>query len=125
MRQEIEKAIRSEIVIVLELVLELVLVLGLFIIDARHAVSPIRFPRSPTRRSADPFLLACIRIPSNCPKGSARSFQPRGSVPKPEAYVLCQELLTDPNGAKLRAVWDVFGEDVFERQEPSRAGRFG
>ena len=40
------------------------------------------FPRSPTppiRRSADPFLLAWIRIPSNCPKGSARSFQPRGS----------------------------------------------
>jgi hypothetical protein len=41
-------ALRSEIVIVLELVL----VLGLFIIDARPAVSPIRFSRSPTRRSA-------------------------------------------------------------------------
>ena len=85
-------ALRSEILIVLELVL----VLGLFIIDARHAVSPIRFPRSPIRRSADPFLLAWIRIPSNCPKGLARSFQPRVPVPDPEAYVLCQELLTDP-----------------------------
>ena len=27
---------------------------GLPIIDARHAVSPIRFPRSPTRRYAEP-----------------------------------------------------------------------
>ena len=37
-------ALRSEIVIVLDLVL----VLGLFIIGARHAISPTRFPRSPT-----------------------------------------------------------------------------
>ena len=55
----------------------------------------------PIRRTADPFLLAWIRIPSNCPKGSARSFQPRGSVPESEAYVLCQELLTDPFGISL------------------------
>jgi hypothetical protein len=35
-------------------------------------------------------------MPSNCPKESAPSFQPHGSVPESEAYVLCQELLTDP-----------------------------
>jgi hypothetical protein len=46
----------------------------------RHAVSPIRFPRSPTRRYADP---------------PTRFSQ---SVPESEAYLLCQELLTDPFG---------------------------
>ena len=42
-------ALRSEIVTASRR-----LVLGFFIIDARHAVSPIRFPRSPTRRYAEP-----------------------------------------------------------------------
>ena len=49
-------ALRSEIVIVLELVL--VLVLGLFIIDARHAVSPIRFFRCRQRLDTDTVELS-------------------------------------------------------------------
>ena len=47
-------ALRSEIVIVLELVL----VLGLFIIDARHAVSPIRFFRCRQRLDTDTVELS-------------------------------------------------------------------
>ena len=69
--------------------------------------TPFRRSVSLGRRTADPFLLAWIPIPSNCPNGSARSFQPRIlqpriPVPESEAYVFCQELLTDPKGIAAR-----------------------
>ena len=69
-------------------------------VDPRYLTCPL-IPVPPFRRSvslgrrpadtpiADPFLLAWIQIPSNCPNGLARSFQPRVPVPESEAYVLC------------------------------------
>jgi hypothetical protein len=55
-------ALGSEVVIVLELVL------GLFIFDARPAVSPIRFSRTPTRRYAvSPIRFSPGRRPADTP----------------------------------------------------------
>ena len=83
--------------------------------DFLPVVTEIASPLHSLAGYLDAAANAWIRIPSNYPNGSARSFQPRVPVPESEAYVLCQQLLTDPNGAKF--LWSLQGKNLVHRMD--------